>query len=84
MVTHSRVLQSFSASGVLESKEQIIGALNGGGELVNATYFQNCEMVSYSVEDGISRDFKTETKILLPDSEEKLTPSEMKTLGMPS
>jgi hypothetical protein len=46
VVTHSRVLQSFSASGVEANQGPEISSV-GPDELVGARYYHNCEVVPY-------------------------------------
>ena len=48
VVTHSRVLQSFSAKGVEQNVEN--PDMGFTDRLVDPTYFQNCEIVPYFVE----------------------------------
>ena len=45
VVTHSRVLQSFSAKGI----QKVEGPMSSVGpdELIDARYFQNCEIMPY-------------------------------------
>ena len=52
VVTHSRILQTFSASAFTldEGVQQVSQAVVGKGSLVGARYFQNCEVLPYKAD----------------------------------